>query len=155
MIEKESIEVINTHFVFPNDTNNYGTIFGGKLVELMDLTGALSALRFSGENVVTASIEALDFKIPINLADIVELRSKVIYTARTSMVVKIDVYREEKQGSTKDFCCRGYFIFVAIDQNGRPKPIPKLKTVSEEDERFWKIGETIKSRAHERRTASP
>jgi len=155
MIEKESIEVINTHFVFPNDTNNYGTIFGGKLVEMMDLTGALSAIRFSGENVVTASIEALDFKIPIKQGDIVELRSKVIYTAKTSMVAKVDVYREEKPGESKHFCCRGYFVFVAVDQNGRPKSIPKLKTVSEEDKRFWKIGETIKSRAHERRALNP
>jgi acyl-CoA hydrolase len=151
-MERESIEVVNTHFVFPNDTNNYGTIFGGKLVEMMDLTGALSAIRFSGEDVVTASIEAIDFKIPIKQSDIYELRSKVIYTAKTSMVVKIDVYREEKFCDKKDFCCRGYFIFVAIDNNGKPKSIPTLKPISEEDKKFWSVGEIIKRRAIERKT---
>ncbi len=150
-MERESIEVINTHFVFPNDTNNYGTIFGGKLVEVMDLAGALSAIRFSGEDVVTASIEAIDFKIPIKQGDIYELRSKVIYTAKTSMVVKIDVYREEKPAYKRDFCCRGYFIFVAIDKNGKPKSVPKLKPVSEDDRKFWGVGEIIKRRALERR----
>src|SRR3972149_5346064 len=115
MIEKESIEVINTHFVFPNDTNNYGTIFGGKLVEMMDLTGALSAIRFSGENVVTASIEALDFKIPIKQGDIVELRSKVIYTAllltfsRSCQLVRTYISVFGAFVPTRDF------VFVAVD----------------------------------------
>jgi acyl-CoA hydrolase len=122
---------------------------------MMDLAGAISAIRFSGENVVTASIEAIDFKIPIKQGDIYELRSKVIYTAKTSMVVKMDVYREEKLNDTKDFCCRGYFIFVAIDENGKPKSIPTIKIVSEDEKRFWSIGEAIKMRALERRGLNP
>ena len=149
-LEKEAVEVINSELVFPSHTNHYGTIFGGRLLELMDMTGALAAMRFACEEAVTASVEALDFKMPVKQGDIVELRAKVIYTARTSMVVKIDVHRIGKFNDRKDFCCREYFIFVAVDANGESKAIPSLKLLSEEDKKFWSIGETIRKRAIER-----
>lgn len=152
-MEKESIEVINTELVFPSHTNHYGTIFGGRLLELMDMTGGLAAMRFACEEVVTASIEALDFKMPVKLGDILELRARVIYTARTSMVVKVDVYRIGKFDNRRDFCCRGYFVFVAVDAKGDPKAIPSLRLLTEEDRRFWAIGETIRKRALDRRMA--
>ncbi len=148
--EKESIEVVTAQLVLPPNTNNYGTIFGGKLVELMDMAGALAAMRFATEEVVTASIETIDFKMPIKQGDLVELTSKVIYTGRTSMIVKVDAYRVRKFTGKKDFGCRGYFVFVAVDGTGRPKPIPSLKLVSEDDKKFWGIGEDIRKRALER-----
>ncbi len=149
-MEKESIEVVTAQLVLSPNTNNYGTIFGGKLVELMDMTGGLAAMRFANEEVVTASVEVIDFKMPIKQGDFVELKGKVIYTARTSMVVKVDVYRVRKFADRKDSSCRGYFIFVAVDANGKPKPIPSLKLVSEDDKKFWSIGEAIKKRVLER-----
>jgi acyl-CoA hydrolase len=149
-LEKEAVEVINTELVFPSHTNHYGTIFGGKLLALMDMTGGLAAMRFACEEVVTASIEALDFKMPIKQGDIVKLMGRAIYTGRTSMVVKVDVYKIGKFNDRKDFCCRGYFIFVAVDANGEPKSIPSLKLVTEEDKKFWSIGEAIRKRAIER-----
>lgn len=149
-MEKESIEVVTAQLVLPPNTNQYGTIFGGKLVELMDMAGALAAMRFANEEVVTASTETIDFKMPIKQGDLVELKSKVIYTARTSMIVKVDVDRVRKFTGRKDFSCRGYFAFVAVDGSGKPKPIPSLKLVSEDDREFWSIGETIRKRALER-----
>jgi len=149
-LKREAVEVINTVLVFPSHTNHYGTIFGGKLLALMDMNGALAAMRFACEEVVTASIEALDFKMPIKQGDIIKLIGKVIYTGRTSMVVKVDVYKIGKFNDRKDFCCRGYFIFVAVDANGEPKVIPSLRLLSEEDKRFWSIGETTRKRAMER-----
>lgn len=147
---KEAVEVINTELVFPTHTNHYGTIFGGRVLELMDMTGALAAMRFANEDAVTASIEAVDFKKPIQTGDIVELNAKVIYTARTSMVVKVDVFRVGKLSPGKDFTCRGYLVFVAVDANGEPRPVPTLKLITEEDEKLWKLGERIKIRSRER-----
>ena len=148
---KEAIEVINTELVFPTHANHYGTIFGGRVLELMDTTGVLAAMRFANEDAVTASIEAVDFKRPIKVGDIVELKARVIFTANTSMVVKVDVFRVGKFHSKKDYACSGYIIFVAIDANGEPRPVPTLKRVTEEDEKYWKIGEEIKKRSQERR----
>lgn len=147
---KEAVEVINTELVFPTHTNHYGTIFGGRVLELMDMTGALAAMRFANEDAVTASIEAVDFKKPIQTGDIVELKAKVIYTARTSMVVKVDVFRVGKLSPGKDFTCRGYLVFVAVDANGEPRPVPTLKLITEEDEKLWELGERIKIRSRER-----
>jgi acyl-CoA hydrolase len=151
--EKESVEIVTAQLILPPNTNNYGTIFGGKLVELMDMAGALAAMRFASEEVVTASIETIDFKMPIKQGDLVELTSKVIYTGRTSMIVKVDAYRVRKFTGRKDFSCRGYFVFVAVDASGKPKAIPSLKLVSEGDKQFWGIGESIRKRALEKRKA--
>lgn len=147
---KESVEVSNSELVFPTHTNHYGTIFGGRVLELMDMTGAMAAMRFANEDTVTASIEAVDFKKPVKVGDIMEVRAKVIYTAHTSMVVKVDVYKVGKFSPGMEFTCRGYLVFVAVDADGRPIPVPALKIVTEEDERYRKIGERVKSRSRER-----
>jgi len=148
---KEAIEVTNSELVIPTHANHYGTIFGGRVLELMDITGALAAMQFANEDAVTASIEAVDFKKPIKVGDIVELKARVIFTANTSMVVKVDVYRVGKFHSKRDFSCSGFIVFVAVDANGEPRPVPTLKRVTEEDEKYWKLGEDIKKRAKERR----
>lgn len=148
-MEKDSCRVVNTEIVFPHYTNHIGTIFGGKLVELMDVTGALSAMRFAGDNVVTASIETLDFKTPVKQGDILELEARVIYVGKTSMVVKVDVTSERGLSGEKHFCCTGYFIYVAIDKSGKPKRVPVLRLETQEDRRLWTMGEAIKkSRSH-------
>ena len=148
---KEAIEVINSDLVIPPHTNHIGTIFGGRVLELMDATGAMAAMRFSNEDVVTASIDAVDFRKPIQLGDIIELKAKVIHTARTSMVIKVDLFTVSQSDHQRDFSCRGYLVFVAISPDGKPIEVPKLKVATEEDEKFWAIGEKIKERAKERR----
>lgn len=147
---KEAVEVINSELVIPPYTNHFGTIFGGKMLELMDITGAMAAMRFANEDVVTASIDAVDFKKPIQLGDIIELKGKVIYTAHTSMVVKVDLFRVDKTERQRDFSCRGYLVFVAINSDGKPIEIPTLKVVTDEDKKNWAIGEKIKQRVKER-----
>lgn len=147
---KRAVDVVNTELVFPTHTNHYGTIFGGRVLELMDTTGALAAMRFANEEAVTASIEAVDFKKPIKVGDIIELKSRVIYTASTSMVVKVDVYRVNKFSEKEDFACSGYLVFVAIDSNGEPREVPNLRCVTAQEKKLWKVGERIKKRAKER-----
>ncbi len=148
---KRAVEVINTELVFPTHTNHYGTIFGGRVLELMDTTGALAAMRFANEEAVTASIEAIDFKKPIKVGDIIELKARVIFTANTSMVVKADVFRVNKFSSKEEFACSGYLVFVAVDSNGEPRVVPQLRCVTKEEKKYCKIGEGIKKRSQERR----
>lgn len=150
---KEPIEVTNTELVLPPHTNHYGNIFGGTLVSFMDITGGLAAMLFCNEEVVTASIEALDFKTPIRQGDIIQQKGRVIYTGKTSMVVSVEVHRVEKITGNRDFCCEGYFVYVAIDEKGNPKPVPLLKVLTDADKENWKTGRAIKNRAlgrHER-----
>jgi len=150
-VEREAVEVINTELVFPTHANHYGTIFGGRVLELMDLTAALAAMRFAKEDAVTASIDAVDFKKPIKVGDIMELKAKVINTGRTSMVVRVEVYRVGKFHSRRDSTCVGYLVFVAVGANGEPREVPKLKLVTDEDKKYWDIGERIRQRSKERK----
>ncbi len=147
---KRTVEVVHTELVFPGDTNHYGTIFGGKTLAMMDMTGALAAMQFCNEDVVTASFESIDFKKPIKEGDITEVKAKVIYTSNTSMVVKIDVYRVGKFHSRKDNACGGYATFVAIDSNGEPRAIPQLKVTTKTEKGLWEVGKQIKQKAMKR-----
>ena len=151
---KRTVEVVHTELVFPGDTNHYGTIFGGKTLAMMDMTGALAAMQFCNEDVVTASFESIDFKKPIKEGDITEVKAKVIYTSNTSMVVKIDVYRVGKFHSRKDHTCGGYATFVAIDSNGEPRAIPQLKVTTKTEKGLWEVGKQIKQKAMKRVSSS-
>jgi len=144
---KKTVEVVHTELVLPGVTNHYGTIFGGKTLAMMDMTGALAAMQFCNEDVVTASFESIDFKRPIKEGDITEVKAKVVYTSNTSMVVKIDVYKVGKFHSRKDYTCGGYATFVAVDSNGEPRAIPQLKLTIKEEKKLWKIGKEIKEKA--------
>jgi len=148
--KKKAVEVVNTELVLPGDTNHHGTIFGGKTLAMMDMTGALAAMQFCNEDVVTASFESVDFKKPIKEGDIVEVKAKVVFASSKSMVVKIDVYKVGKFHSRKDYTCGGYATFVAIDANGEPKTIPGLKLSTPKDKELWELGKQIKGKAMER-----
>lgn len=144
---RKSVEVVHTELVFPPDTNHYGTIFGGRILAMMDMTAALAAIQFCNEEVVTVSFEAVDFKKPIKQGDIVELRARVIYTSTKSMVVKIDVLSVGKFHSRKDYACGGYAIFVAIDANGETRKIPQIEITTEDEKQLWENGKKIKETA--------
>jgi uncharacterized protein (TIGR00369 family) len=112
--------------VFPTDTNPRGTLFGGQLVAWMDKAAGIAALRQARNVVVTASIENIDFRIPIHVGELVELKAKVVRVGRTSMVVEVSVFREGQYGTDRELCTVGRFTMVALDENGTPTPVPPL-----------------------------
>jgi acyl-CoA thioesterase YciA len=93
--------------IFPNQTNPNGTAFGGHIVSIMDKVAGFAAGRFSGGAVVTASMDKVDFRIPIKMGEVVEIIAKVESVGRTSMRIKVDVKKA--------------ITFVAIDQHGKPR----------------------------------
>jgi acyl-CoA hydrolase len=112
--------------VFPTDTNPRGTLFGGQLVAWMDKAAGIAALRQARNLVVTAHIENIDFRIPIHVGELVELKAKVVSVGRTSMRVEVSVYREGPYGTDRQLCTVGRFTMVALDENGTPTPVPPL-----------------------------
>jgi acyl-CoA hydrolase len=111
-------------FVFPTDTNHLGTIFGGALVAWMDKAAAFAAIRRARSTVVTASIDSIDFKVPIKQGDIVELVARVERVGRTSLRTRVEVNREDALDGSRQLCTVGHFTMVAVGEDGRPKPIP-------------------------------
>ncbi len=112
--------------VFPNQTNHYGTLFGGQALALMDRAAFIAATRFARCVVVTASSQKTDFHTPVVQGQLVELVARVISTKRSSMVVEVELFGEELLSGARALCTRGEFTMVALDSHGKPTPVPSL-----------------------------
>jgi acyl-CoA hydrolase len=124
-----------TEIVLPGDTNALGTIFGGKVMQWIDIAASVAGMRHSGGSVVTASIDALTFLTPIHLGEIVQLRAQVNYVGRTSMEIGVRVEAEDPRTGARRYTTKAYLTFVAIDAAGQPRPIPPLTLETDEDRR--------------------
>jgi len=133
---KESY-TISTQIVLPNDTNVLGNLMGGRLLHWMDIAAAISAHRHSNRVVVTASVNHVSFERAIKLGDYVTIEAKVSRAFNTSMEVFIDVSVEENSTGKKLKSNDATYVFVAVDQLGRPIEIPQLTPESPlEKERY-------------------
>lgn len=130
---KESL-TINTEVVLPNDTNHVGNLFGGKLMQWMDITAAICAGRHCKRVVVTAGINNVSFNTPIKQNSVVTLEAKVSRAFTSSMEVFIDVFIEDPVTGQKTKSNEAIFTFVAIDQNGAPLPVPPITPETEEEQ---------------------
>lgn len=119
--------------VLPNDTNALGNLMGGRLLHLMDVCGAIAAMRHSNRVCVTASVDNVEFSSAIRLGEVVILESTVNRAFTTSMEVEIDVWAEDTTSGTRRKCNRAFYTFVAVDQNGRPIPVPPLAPETDEE----------------------
>jgi acyl-CoA hydrolase len=124
-----------TEIVLPGDTNAMGTIFGGKVMQWIDIAASVAAMRHAGGQVVTASIDALHFLTPIHLGEVVLLRAQVNHVGRSSMEVGVRVEAEDVRTRTRRYTTKAYLTFVAIDASGRAIEVPQLDLQSEEDHR--------------------
>lgn len=110
--------------VFPQDTNSLGTLFAGTLVGWMDKAAAYAAMRRVRGGVVTAAMEEIAFKHPIHQGELVQVDAQVVSVGRTSLRVRIDVWRETVEDGTRELCVQGHFTLVAVGSDGRPVPVP-------------------------------
>jgi acyl-CoA hydrolase len=131
----EASAVETTHLVLPPDTNAHGNAFGGRIMEWMDITASIAAVRHCRQAAVTVNVDDLTFEQPIRLGDIVVVRARVNFAGRTSMEVGVRVERELRQSGTREHCLTGYFTFVAIDGESKPAPVPALELETETDKR--------------------
>jgi uncharacterized protein (TIGR00369 family) len=145
---RRSEPAILTDIVFPEDTNPYGTMFGGRAYAMMDKAAFLAANRFAHTLAVTASSESVDFTVPIRAGVILEAAARVIHTGRTSMVVRVDLSARDPLSTLVERATVGYFTMVAVDETGRPIPVPELLV---EDEAEWRHAEQIRAAAKARR----
>lgn len=112
--------------VFPTDTNPRGRLFGGQMVAWMDKAAGYAAMRHARNVVVAAAIDRIEFKVPVEQGDLVELVARVESVGTTSMRVKVEAFREDALTGTRELCTSGYFVLVAVDDEGRPVPVPPL-----------------------------
>ena len=142
-----------TEMVLPPDTNYHGTVFGGRILQWVDIAGAISAQRHSKCKVVTASIDAMHFMIPIRLGDTVIIQASVNYVHRSSMEVGVRVEREPPSCDVREHAATAYLTFVSVDEQGRPVPVPRLITESEAEMRRFEDAQTRRQSRLETRRA--
>jgi acyl-CoA hydrolase len=109
--------------VFPNQTNHYGTLFGGDALRLMDMAAFVTASRYARRTVVTASSERIDFHIPVRQGQLAEVVGRVTRTTRSSITVEVELWAEDLLSGKRELCTKGSFVLVAVDEQGRPAPI--------------------------------
>ena len=121
--------------VLPGLTNSHGTIFGGILMQWIDIAAAIAAARHAEGAVVTASMDRLHFLKPVRQGEIVVVQAQVNFAARTSMEVGVRVLVEDVRSQTRLQATRAYLTFVAVDDLGHPRPVSPLILETEEDRR--------------------
>jgi acyl-CoA hydrolase len=134
--------------VLPAETNLLGKLLGGHVMHLVDVVAAMAASRHANSYVVTASVDYIDFRNPINLGEIVILKSQVNRAFQTSMEVGVKVFSENALTGERKHTTTAYVTFVALDATTRePKPVPPLILKTAEEKRRWReAGERRKAR---------
>jgi acyl-CoA hydrolase len=126
-----------TEIVLPNDANLLGALLGGRLMHWIDMAGALAAHRHSRSYVVTASIDHLDFVVPVRVGEVLILRSSVNRVYHTSMEVGVKVWVENYIADTSHHVSSAYLTFVAVDAGGRHLPVPAVIPESHDERRRY------------------
>ena len=123
---------VQTQIVLNEHINGAGRLFGGRLMEWIDIVAGVAARRHSGRNVTTASVDTLSFKAPAYLNDTGSIEGVVTATGRTSMEVRVDTYVEALDGQ-RSMINRAYLVLVALDAQGHPTPVPPLLAETDEE----------------------
>lgn len=131
--------------VFPQDTNAYNTLFGGRLLSLMDKAGGIACAKFAHREFVTISIDTLTFIAPARQGDLLEVSGQVVYTSSHTACTKVTAYTMSKATWEKSIICEGYFFFVAIDSMMRPIPVPQFVPSNDEEQREWDKANDIRA----------
>ncbi len=115
---------VKSAIILPSDTNNHGTVFGGRVMAYIDDIAALSAMRHARKPVVTASTDSVDFLRPIKTGQSICLESIVTWAHNTSMEVFVKVIGEDLMTGQRTVCATSFLTFVAVDNDNRPVPVP-------------------------------
>ena len=133
---RESISEM-TEIVLPNDANPLNALLGGRLMHWIDLAGAMAAHRHSRAYVVTASVDHMDFLVPVRVGDFVVLRSSVNRVFHTSMEVGVKAWVENYRADERRHVSSAYLTFVAIDAAGNKIMVPPVIPETEDEKRRY------------------
>ena len=128
-------QVVVSHVMQPQDANVAGNVHGGVIMKLIDTTAGVVAIRHARSNVVTASIDRLDFHFPAKIGNLLTFKASINMVGRTSMEIGVRVDTEDLLSGQKTHTASAYLTFVALDDEGRPREVPRLIAESTEEKR--------------------
>jgi acyl-CoA hydrolase len=139
--------------MMPQDANILGHVFGGAVLSMMDKAAAISAFRHARQNVVTASVDRVDFREPIHVGDLLIMKASVNYVGRSSMEIGVRVEAEDLLTCRRRHTNSCYLTFVAIDRNGRPVELAPVTPESDDEKRRYDAAKARRQRRIEERHA--
>ncbi len=147
-------QVVMHQMVLPNDANVIGNVLGGRVMHLMDICAAMTAVKHARKQVVTASIDRMDFLAPSKVGDILILKSSVNFCGDTSMEVGVRIHSEDRLTGVVNHTATAYLTFVAIDKKGDSIQIPQVIPETLEEKRRFNEGTERYIRRKKRRNES-
>lgn len=129
-----------SQLMHPQHANLLGNVHGGWIMKLADEVGALACMRHAQKRVVTVAVDQLTFKHPIRIGDLVVLTAEVSYVGRTSMEAEVQVVAENPVTGQNWHTNTAYLVYVALDDEGHPVPVPALIPETKQHEQRMKQG---------------
>jgi acyl-CoA hydrolase len=133
----------------PTDVNFGGKVHGGALMKWIDQAGYACASGWSGSYCVTVYVGGIGFERPVSIGSLVEVRSKVVLTGSSSMHIAVDAYSRGLREADWVRTTHCLIVFVAVDEGGRPSPVPAWAPESDEDRLLADYAEDMKTRARQ------
>jgi acyl-CoA hydrolase len=127
--------------MFPPDANMHGTVFGGKVLQMVDKAASVAAMRHAGKPCVTVAMERVEFLVPIRVGTFLIAQARVNHTGRTSLEVGVEVYAEDMPGGARQHTNSCLVTMVAVDDKGRPTNIPPLLLETPDEKDRWNAAE--------------
>jgi acyl-CoA hydrolase len=125
----------------PAEANMLGNVHGGHVMRLMDEAGASAAMRHSQRPVVTVAVDQVLFREPIHVGDLVTFNAELTYVGRTSLEARIEVTAQNLLTGESTHTNTAYFVYVALDEAGRPAPVPPLLLETDGERQQWEAAQ--------------
>jgi len=126
--------------MFPSDANPAGNVFGGAILKHIDMVAGIVAQRHSQTNAVTVSMDKISFLKPVFVGNVLFVTARVNYVQKSSMEIEVNVEAEDIAKGTRVHTGNAFVTFVALDANGKPASVPKLRIESPEDQKRFEEG---------------
>jgi acyl-CoA hydrolase len=130
-------EVVLTQMMNPEHANPLGNVHGGWILKLIDEAGGIVASRHASRPAVTVEIDSVSFEAPVHVGHLVHVRARITRAWRTSMEIEAVVEAENLLTGERTLTSQAYLVYVALDENGRPTPVPPVIPETEEERRKW------------------
>jgi acyl-CoA hydrolase len=138
MSEPHSLEpVVLLNEVFPGHTNSMDTLYGGRLMSIMDTAAGMVSSKFAHSEFVTVSVDSLKFRRPAYQGDIIRTTSKVVWTSPHTTGVHVVSCRLSRSAWEGEEICSGFFFMVAVDSDMQPTSVPQFSPVTNEEKELW------------------
>ncbi|MBI4000065.1 MAG: acyl-CoA thioesterase [Candidatus Omnitrophica bacterium] len=138
-----------SQLMMPQHANIAGTVYGGAILSIADSAAYVCAARHAGPHCVTVSVDQVDFREPIRIGELVTFKASINYVGRTSMEIGIRIEAENLRTGQKRHTNSCYFTMVALNESGKPTPVPSLICETAVEKKRFKEGQIRREHAKE------